>query len=44
MDLSVEHETEQQCQEMETMQKADADAVAMEPPQPPRPISEQSFL
>jgi hypothetical protein len=44
MDPGVDHETEQQRQEREAKQKADADAAAMEPPQPPRPISEQSFL
>jgi hypothetical protein len=44
MDPGMERETEQQRQEREAKQKADADAAAMEPPQPPRPISEQSFL
>jgi hypothetical protein len=44
MDSGVERETEQQRQEREAKQKADADAAAMEPPQPPRTISEQSFL
>jgi hypothetical protein len=44
MDPGVERETEQQRQEREAKQKADTDAAAMEPPQPPRLISEQSFL
>jgi hypothetical protein len=44
MDPGIERETEQQHQEMEAKQKADADAAAMEPPQPPCPISEKSFL
>jgi hypothetical protein len=44
MDPGVERETEQHRQEREAKQKADADAAAMEPPQPPRPILEQSFL
>jgi hypothetical protein len=44
MDSGVESETEQQHQEREAKLKADADAAAMEPPQLPRPISEQSFL
>jgi hypothetical protein len=44
MDPGVERETEQQRQEREAKQKAKADATAMEPPQPPRPISEQNFL
>jgi hypothetical protein len=43
MDPGVDRETEQQRQEREAKQKADADTTAMEPPQPPRPISEQSF-
>jgi hypothetical protein len=44
MDPVVGRETEQQCQEREAKNKADADAAAMEPPQPPHPISEQNFL
>jgi hypothetical protein len=44
MDPDIGRETEQQHQEREAKQKADEDAAAMEPPQPPHPISEQIFL